>query len=403
MMPTANEALFDAMVRHQIYLMRYSASLRKRITELLNASEADIAATIRERLRTYKGSLSAPADVKRLEVLLGIVKNTRLKAWAQVDAEWLKELTALAQTEPVTLQGIIATTSPVVTQTILPPPRLLKAIVTSKPFEGRVLKEWSKTLRAEDLRRIDNAVRMGMMAGEDSATIARRVVGTARLKGTDGITQITRRQAAAVTRTAVNHVGAQARAEFVRENDDLVTVELFVSTLDSRTTPVCRANDGKEYPVNVGPIPPLHFGCRSLRVPQFGDDLGGKRPAKPMTEKMLLREYHKEHGIKGAGLTRDGLPKGHKGAFDKFSRKRVRELTGRVSNRTSYQEWLATQSREFQDDILGRSKGKLFREGGLRLDQFVDRNGTELNLGQLASKHASAFKAAGLDPAAFTV
>jgi hypothetical protein len=52
----------------------------------------------------------------------------------------------------------------------------------------------------------------------------------------------------------------------------------------------------------------------------------------------------------------------------------------------------------FQEDVLGVTKAKLFRDGKLPLDRFVDRNGNELTLKDLAKKHADAFVAAGLDP-----
>jgi hypothetical protein len=53
---------------------------------------------------------------------------------------------------------------------------------------------------------------------------------------------------------------------------------------------------------------------------------------------------------------------------------------------------------DFQNDTLGITKAKLFREGGLNLDKFVNRNGDELTLAQLAEREAAAFRAAGLDP-----
>jgi hypothetical protein len=186
----------------------------------------------------------------------------------------------------------------------------------------------------------------------------------------------------------------------MKENADLFTEEQFVATLDARTTPVCRANDGQRFPLGKGPRPPLHFGCRSLRVPVLDGELLGQRPSKPVTERLLLREFAKERGI-DAPSTRDGLPHGSKGAFDDFSRRRVRELTGTVPAKTTYQAWLKGQSTAFQDDVLGKTKARLFRDGGLTLDKFVNRAGDELTIRDLARRHKEAFKAAGLDPEGF--
>lgn len=79
----------------------------------------------------------------------------------------------------------------------------------------------------------------------------------------------------------------------------------------------------------------------------------------------------------------------------------MRELTGTTPARTTYQSWLTGQSAAFQNDILGPTRGALFRRGGLKLDRFVEFDGTELTLAQLASRNTNAFLRAGLDPDLF--
>lgn len=399
MAQTANEALRDAMVRHQVQLQRFSAGVVKKIVELLNATEQDIAAQIRERLLNSTG-LDTPADVNRLNRLLKSLEALRTSAFDNLTQELNDQLIALAQAEPRLLAHQLDVTSPVILDLALPSVDRLKAIVSSQPFEGRTLKEWASTLQSQDKARLEGEIRKGMTAGEDSATIARRLVGSARLAGQDGVLQITRQNAASIARTAINHVSNQARRQFINLNKDVLDEEMFVATLDARTTPICRSLDGNIYDVGKGPIPPLHWGCRSLRVAVFGGQALGSRPMKASTEKQLLREFAAQEGIE-APASRDDLPHGSKGRFDAFARKRVRELTGTVPASTTYQEWLTSQSAQFQDDVLGPTRAKLFRDGGLTLDKFVNRAGDEINLAQLATLQAAAFKAAGLDPGAF--
>jgi SPP1 gp7 family putative phage head morphogenesis protein len=395
----ANEALFAALIRHQIMMLRVSADLRRRIQRLLDETEADIADKIRSRLLGNTG-LETQADVRRMEALLRSIRNIRTRAWSQVTDEWVQEAMAIAEAEPRFVSAIMTTVSPVVLDLVLPPVEQLRALVESNPFEGQTLREWASTIAQADLRRIEGQIRAGVIAGEGSAAIARRVVGSARLRGTDGVTQITRREAESITRTAVNHISNAARREFIIANADLFDKEQFVATLDARTTPVCRSYDGERFDVGKGPIPPLHFNCRSLRVPVLDGDALGSRPFVAATRAQVLREYAEQNGLK-VPKTRDGLPYGHKTAFDQFARRRVRELTGRVPGRTTYQEWLSTQSAAFQDDVLGPTRAALFRRGGLTLDKFVNRRGDELTLSQLATLHEDAFRAAGLDPKGF--
>lgn len=396
---TANEELLDALVRHQTYLLRYSGYVRNRITSILNASEEELAEKIRDRLRTYTG-LRTPVEWQRLERLQKQLSVIRMGAWDKASEVLREEMIQLAYKEPQFLSAAVQASLPVVIETTMPSSRMLRSIALSRPFEGRVLKDWASSMAAEDIRRIHSAIQLGMVAGETNDTIARRVVGTRALRGSDGMTEATRRQVQAITRTAVMHVANNARSEFFNENADIITGEQYVATLDARTTPICKSLDGKIFKPGKGPIPPLHYNCRSLRIAAINGALLGDRPAKPYTEKQLLREYGERNGLEGIA-SRDDLPYGTKGAFDKWRRNRIREMVGPIPAATNYQQWLKGQSVEFQNDTLGLTKGKLFREGGLTLDKFVNRNGDELNLSQLAQREASAFRAAGLDPADF--
>jgi len=63
---------------------------------------------------------------------------------------------------------------------------------------------------------------------------------------------------------------------------------------------------------------------------------------------------------------------------------------------TDYNSWLRTQPPSFQADVLGPARAKLFREGGLSLDRFVDSTGRQYTLLELARDNARAFGRAGL-------
>ncbi len=396
---TVNEEFFDALVRHQIGLLRLSGSTRDKVHKLLDATEKDMAALIRRRLAGARG-LEAPADVRRLQTLLKSIRATRLRAWDQVTETWVEELREIARAEPAAIDGMLKTVSPVVLETTLPSVSLLDSIVQTRPFDGKTLRSWASSIRQADISRIEDQIRIGLVQGESSDAIARRVVGTARLRGRNGVTEITRRQAAGITRTAVNAFTNQAKREFYRANADVFEEELYTATLDARTTRVCSSLDGETFPVGEGPIPPLHFNCRSLRVAVIDGQVIGSRPARAFTQRQLLREFTDDRGIARV-TTRAALPRGTRGAFDSFAAGRMRELTGRVPAKVSYQQWLGRQSAAFQDDVLGQARGRLFRRGGLTLDRFVNRSGDELSLSQLARRDRDAFIRAGLDPEEF--
>lgn len=306
----------------------------------------------------------------------------------------------LVKSEPAYLGAALQTVTPVLLDLNLPPVDTLKALITHHPFEGQTMRQWATQLARDDLKRIAQEIKIGIVQGEPTPEIARRVVGSVNQRGKDGVTEITRRAATSITRTAVNSYSNAAKREFFKANADVFEMEIYVATLDSRTTPVCRANDGKQFPIGKGPIPPLHWNCRSFRVAQIHGEAIGSRPAKAVTNAQLLREYAAKAGIKPVG-NRASLPRGHKGAFDTFSRGRIRELTGVIDAKITYQVWLERQPSSFVVDVLGPTRAKLFRDGNLKLDRFVNRRGDELTLSQLARRDKAAFVAAGLDPQDF--
>ena len=335
-----------------------------------------------------------------MERLLVALRKTRIEAWKDVRKEIFEQMRAFVLAEPTFQADIFKGIFPVELGLVLPDAAFLRNIVNSQPFMGATLSQHVATMQAADILRIEQQIKIGMVQGETIPQISRRIVGTVSLRGRDGMTEITRRHAATIVRTATNGIGAAARARFAIENEDLVPKEMFTATLDSRTTPICRSLDGKVFNIGTGPVLPLHMNERSIYTPAADGEVVGERPIRNFTKQGLVRDYAKANGL-GNISDRSQLPFGHKGAFDAFARKRMRQLTGTVPAKTTYTQFLERQSVQFQDDVLGPTRGRLFRKGGLTLDKFVDRTGQEIPLSQLAAFEAAAFRAAGLDPDKF--
>ena len=185
-------------------------------------------------------------------------------------------------------------------------------------------------------------------------------MGTNALQYKDGVQEVSRRGAEAMVRTSVNHTVNVARTDTYGANSDVIKGIQWVATLDSRTTMICASRDGQVYPIDSGPRPPAHINCRSSTAP-------------------VLKSW------KEMGISLSEAPEGTRASMD-----------GQVAVSTTYQSWLEGKSAAFQDDILGPTKGKLFRDGGLTLDKFVDRNGAEYTLDELRRREADAFAKAGL-------
>jgi SPP1 gp7 family putative phage head morphogenesis protein len=359
---TTNDLLRDALTRHQVDLLAMSNGMRNRVVRLLDATERDL----REAVARGLARGVTPASAERL---IRKVRAIRSQAFVGADGVWTSELAELAREEAKFLSEALSATAPVLLDLALPSARRLADIVRSRPLRGAVLSDWTSRLRAADVQRLEGQIRIGLVNGESSRQIARRLLGSSALRGADGATQVTRSQAEALSRTAVIDVSNAAKQDFYAANADIIDSEVWIATLDDRTCPVCGGRDGEEFRVGEGPVPPAHMGCRCVRVAAIAGGLIGDRPLKRSTERDLLDEFTRANGL-DATRTRSALPRGFKGEFDRFSRRRVRELTGAAPAKTMYEAFLKRQSNAFQERVLGVEKARLFREGKVPLDRF---------------------------------
>lgn len=363
-MATANQRFHDALLRRQHHLQYFGNGLTSDVNKVLDRTEASLSSLLRDRVATIvdKGYDAGPSTTSRLRVLQSSVADIRSKGFQDATRVWSDQLQAVVKAESAYVDAALTEISPVVLDTVLPPTRLLGALVDDDVILGSVLDEWVASMADGDVTRIMNAVQTGLVKGDDMATIQRAVLGTRTMVGGDGVTELTRRDAQNFTRTAVNSFTNQARESYFQENDDIFDEEQYVATLDSKTTPLCRSLDGNRYKVGEGPIPgrDTHWNCRSVRVAVIDGEVIGDRPAAAWTEDDL-----------------DGLSRADR-------RAKIRELTGQVPASTTYQDWLMDQTSDFQDTVLGEARAERFRNGQVTLKGLVNTNtGRQWSLAKL--------------------
>lgn len=378
---TSNDLLRDRIVRHQIELLRLGTGEQARLVSILDETEADIR---RQLEKGYSTSLSE-AKLQFLEDTIGRIRRAGITGMVDSFQDTMKDF---VRHEADFAAQIIEDEMPVVLDLDTPDPATLTSLVENSRFLGKSLSEWGESMAASELDRINTQIRVGMAQGLGTDEVVRSILGSEEFKGADGITSTTRNQVDSLVRTAINQYSNAAREELARKNRDIIDEEVFVATLDSRTTLICASNDGKRFKIGEGPKPPLHFRCRSLRVQAIAGDLIGDRPLKPDAERDLLKQYADKQGWDTPPRSRDALPKGHKTKFDSFKRKRIREMVGRAPSPTTYEDFLRRQSNEFQEEVLGVEKAKLFRDG-MKLDKFVDKNGRPYTLDELKARETA--------------
>ena len=372
-MPPANDDIRDALIAHQIELLRFSKGLAARIRAILNRAEPELRAKLKARLEKIAalGFDPGPATTRRMIKTSRLIAEINRPTFGEINALVRQELVGLAIGETQFIANLVASSLPVIFDPALPSLKQLRAIVFARPFENRILRDWLRTYELGDRRRMMDEIRQGLVFDETPTQIGRRIFGTAALGGVDGTRQITRRGAQTLAQTSMSAVTNAARQAFSKANR-AIKQEIYVATLDSRTTPICQSLDGDVFPKDSGPIPPLHLNCRSLRAPVVDGRRMGKRPANAATERELA-------GLRGPAR-----------------RRAVEKLVGRVPAETTYAQWLRKQKASFQNEVLGPTRGRLFRAGEIDLKGFVDNSGQRLTLRELYDRDPGAFQRANV-------
>ncbi len=267
-----NEQVAALEIVRQVLLLRYSLHVRNRLVRALNDTERPIASMIRDALAIDAG-IKDPLGVFRLNQLIDQVNRLRAPAWTAGTELVVTDLQELAEAEVADEHSLLVGLFP--SLGFLLPGGGVAALALAVPFQGRDTRSWMANARAAEAERIRRSIFAGVAAGEDPATIARRVVGSARAQGRDGTTQTSRNHVDTLVRSAVSHVAAQAKAAFRAANAKLLTTEQFVAVLDSATTKLCRGLNGRRFPLGSGPQPPLHMNCRSCRCVVLPEEIGG--------------------------------------------------------------------------------------------------------------------------------
>lgn len=242
---------------------------------------------------------------------------------------------------------------------------------------GKVLNKSFRGLAEAQADLFAKTVRNGMLTGEATDKIARRLKG--RLKFGDfgplsvrqlaqaggELTTVANHQVMALVRTSLNQVANAASQQVYQANQDVTNRYRYVATLDSRTSPICRALDGQEFEYGKGPTPPQHFNCRSTTVPVIDYERLGIEPPPPSQLRRPNTAFGPSRTTRG-----DTVPE----------------------NQT-YGEWLDKQPKKVKEDVLSPEKvpyfNRLARKYGPTdaIRKFVSEDGSELTLAQLKQRY----------------
>lgn len=75
-------------------------------------------------------------------------------------------------------------------------------------INGQTLATWARSLLNSEMRLVEMAIRTGLQSGEANTDIAHRVIGSRKLNGTNGVTELTRQH---ILRLAKGYLRAKSR------------------------------------------------------------------------------------------------------------------------------------------------------------------------------------------------
>ena len=391
----------EALYRNAIDLNRFSNSVGRRIINAYN----DIIIDAVNQLRTID-ELAAPVKAARLRGILAQLKDS-LATWAGDSTELTAiELQGIAQLQSEFVADQLARALPAgardAVRTVEISPQFAQSVVTTDPTQinvvalsddlfaavqgapatfsltaaqgatitlpnGEVVSKAFRGIAVDQSERFSQVVRQGLLTGEPTPDIAKRLIGSLQfgeraktpkqlIAAGGQATAVADNQVMALVRTSINQVANTASQQVYEANQDITPRYRYVATLDTRTSSICRALDGREFEYGKGPLPPQHFNCRSTTVPVIDYDALGFDPPPPSKRA-------------AAG--------------------------GMVPANESYGQWLAKQDLPTKAKALGAGKvayfDKLAAKYGPKdaIAKLVRDDGSELTLEQLRARYGA--------------
>jgi len=388
----------DSITTHTIYLNRHAETLGGKLNDSIDKTEKELTSYLDVSMGRF-GEVTPTAETnKKFKKMESDVEAIRTKYKDKADNQYIDDMVALGQNEAVfTGKGLEAIVEDYVTTYVTN--KAVQSIVNNSLNNGFTVKQYLDDYYKQDTKRIMHHVRSSMAQGLPTDDIIRGLIGTAKAKYTDGVLNATRIQGRTIARTTTNGIANQVRAKTLVENSDVVKKIKYSATLDGRTSPICRALDGRTWlnPEEAGEVrtPPSHYNCRSTLVPivEGFEDMETRRPsANKDFDKMARERYNEKYPNKNWDDLKYSTRQ--RKYYDEI--KAYEQETGKKAFRTStgsYADYFARQPVEFQKSILGASRYKLYKEGGYTLDKFVDFNtGKQFTLEQLKQSDIKAME-----------
>lgn len=363
-MNTSQDAILSAIAQHSAYAYRLSSG---EVNKLITLFDKQSNAMVKE-LQSLLNELS---DAEKVALSGGQYTTPLLKDIRELFNNWQSTLaTTLPEAFAVSATALAVHEANFASKLIGKKAEVDGAKLYAKAKKlpvvgGALVDALFDSIKDNARTRVENAIREGLSNGWTNQEIALKIKGRKALNYQDGILQQSRSDIDRIVRTTRSHVAN------VTYNDTYkalgVETLIVCATLDGRTCMRCASLDGQEFDIDDPKKPnfPEHPHSRTVYMPKI-DDMGGQRPY--VLDKRKVKD----------------IPKGQRDG-----------LIGQTDGKTKFKD-LLEKNDSFAQEWLGDKRYKLFKEGGYKIDKFLDPLGRKYSLAELEILDKKTFKELGL-------
>lgn len=353
-MSQLDSALYDAAVKAQVDGVRYATGVRNDLMKAMSKIEKELIS--RTAYHNPGRAIKVSNIAKRQKALMLEAKSVLNGLLVELQESFMNDLSSYGLIEFKRVSSLVNGILGIEYIDKVPSITALKRTINGLKFEGAGIRELFASEIDRAYKKFEHLV---------TQTIEEIKLGSLARPGLDkistglsearGIIATTARGVNSVTETSVYAVLSNSRVLAYQQMTGIIKYYQQISTLDKGTTPLCRAYDrllwdinfkpvGHEFPFGTGT--PRHRLCRSL--------------------------------ITVLTKTADEIPY--------LPSKQRAALGGPVPQHVTYNDWLKAQTDSVQEDVLGKTRAKLWRENKLSMADLIHQNGRPLRLDELERK-----------------
>ena len=382
-----SDDLHEKLTDRAIVLDRVKGSMRQDAYSVLRDLERNL---VDELYGNSPTEVRTAYQRARLEKLLKQTRATIAASYGKIRVGHARSLRGLAQNQTeYVLNELNAQVGVDIATTALSKEQI-NAIASNTLIQSAPSKDWWSRQAGDLQANFSDAVRQGMLRGETTDQIIRRVRGTAKNGFTDGIIHARKRHIDAIVRTSVQTVANEAGLATFESNQDVIKGLQWSSTLDGRTTKICMAlhglvwhyaPDGSLKPVGHDksfPGPTAHWNCRSTQVPVLKsfDELAGKKVVKTGGRPTDIDTAF-ETELARMGMAPEKIALAKQGARASMDGYAARDL--------SFDAWLGKKGTAMQNRMLGKKRADLWRKKKISTRDLIDQTGRPLKVAELSN------------------